>query len=261
MPEIDVKKFNWVLLMTVLIALLQMYLHQKLTLEVFQDDLFYVGTAETTLITDSLFQVDPFTGLDYVGFPWRYVMSPFSIVWAFLSKLFGVHSAIIARSIVPVLLLAFVSCVYYNIGKILFDGNSRKAANFLLFTQLIILFAGTGRGSLGYVSLLIIHNGKYLIAVALLPFCFYLYMRIFWQESKKADWCLLWTLMLACCLVSSMGILLGAICVGILGIVHFVLTKNIKQVICWWSCCIPNVLYMLLFVIIVIIGINIEVGI
>lgn len=54
------------------------------------DDAFYVATASTTLETDTVFQYNAYTGDEYESLPSRYVLSPFPIFEAGLSRLYGV---------------------------------------------------------------------------------------------------------------------------------------------------------------------------
>ena len=43
------------------------------------DDCFYVGAATTDVYTDTIFEVNPYTGREYVALPRRYVLSPFPV--------------------------------------------------------------------------------------------------------------------------------------------------------------------------------------
>ena len=249
--ENDVKGFNYPLFLSIVMTIIVIYLYQIVYFgtEFYGDNMYYVGTAVVTLETNTMFQIDPLRALEYPGFPWRYVLAPFPIFWAFLSKLFNVHPAAMALSILPVLLFIFTVCVYFNIGKILFRGDIRKASSFLFFSFIIMIFSPLGQSSgHGLYALLLISQGKALVFVTMIPLCFYFYMRIFWQESKRADWIMLFMLMLASSMVSSMGVTLGALCIGILGVAHLILTKKVKEVVYLAICCIPNIIIALIFI-------------
>ena len=59
------------------------------------DDCFYVATATTDVYTDTIFEVDPYTGTAYRVLPRRYVLSPFPVFLAVVSQLSGrLHPAV-----------------------------------------------------------------------------------------------------------------------------------------------------------------------
>ncbi len=64
-----------------------------------------------------------------------------------------------------------------------------------------------------------------------------------WEgEAVRADWLFLLLLMCAFCMVSSMGIMLGAVMLGIFGILGAARNKSIKILIYTALCCIPNMI-------------------
>lgn len=66
------------------------------------DDSFYVATATTSVQTDSVFQFNPYSGVEYKILPKRYVLSPFPILLAVLSRLCGgLHPAVMAHTVYP----------------------------------------------------------------------------------------------------------------------------------------------------------------
>lgn len=74
----------------VILLLLQMFMYIGFG-HVDGDDAFYVATAVTTESTDTMYQINPYTGEAYKAFPMRYVMSPFPVFISFLAKVFQVH--------------------------------------------------------------------------------------------------------------------------------------------------------------------------
>ena len=70
------------------------------------DDSFYVATATTSVQIDSVFQFNPYSGVEYKILPKRYVLSPFPILLAVLSRLCGgLHPAVMAHTVYPVAFL------------------------------------------------------------------------------------------------------------------------------------------------------------
>lgn len=224
-----------------------MYVHYA---HIDDDDAFYVATAVTTVEEDSMFQVNAYTGDPYSSFPARYVLSPFPIWNSFLSKVFAVHPTIFAHNFLPVLLIAAAFFVYYLIGMELFEQDRRKTGYFLVFCTVIQMYSGYTRHPQGMVYLVRLWQGKAVLAAVLLPACLYAAMRLFWKEAGWRDWLFCLTLMLSCCMVSSMGIMLGAIGMGLLGILYAVMHKSLRNLVYTALCCVPNILLAGLYLVI-----------
>ena len=243
----NIKGFNWIWFASIGVLIFSIVFYLTNIFGVDRDDPTYVGTALSILHTNTLSGVNPYTGIPYEGFVWRRVMSPFPHYWAFLSRVLSLHPAIVARTFLPVFLYIFSFCVFYNLGKRLFDGNPQKAISFTLIYQILLVVTSAAESGQGFWYLLVIHWGKSLVAVVFIPLCIYQYLKLTSPDSRRIDWVFLFAIVLATCLVSSMGISLSAITIGLLGIVHLILKRDIKHVCYMAICCIPNVIFGLLF--------------
>lgn len=206
------------------------------------DDSFFVAAATTALETNTIFAYNPYTGTPYKTLPSRYVLSPFYAFTAILSKVTDTHPAIMAHMVFMILFLLLAYAVYTLIGRALFSGDIEKTGYFLVILSGLNLFAAYSERTSGLFLLIRLWQGKAVLAGILLPLVWYLGIRIFLQKGKKADWCLLFLLMCACCMVSSMGILFGAIMLGILGILFAWKQKSVRLLIYTAGCCLPNLL-------------------
>ena len=239
----------WIAILPLLVIAFQIYMYVAY-MHADEDDAFYVATATTAVSTDTLFQFDPYSGAAYDMFPSRYVLSPFPILNAVLSRLFGVHTLILAHTVLPLILLPLSYVVCAMIGYELFGKNREKTAYFVLFAAVIQMFAYTTTHTQGTVLLLRIWQGKAVLASILLPFVFYLGIRMMEHELERMDWLLFLCLMIACCMVSSMGIMLGAIMAGLLGLLAAFYKKNIWLLVKIFLCCIPNLLLSCIYLVI-----------
>lgn len=230
-----------VLAAAILLILFEMFMYVHFT-HIDDDDAFYVATAVTTLEEDSMFQVNPYTGDAYGAFPARYVLSPFPIWNGFMSRIFGVHPTVFAHNILPVIFVAAAFAVYYLIGMELLEQDRRKTGYFLIFCTLLQMFSAYTTHPQGMVYLVRLWQGKAVLASVLLPACFYLAVRLFWRERGRRDWLLCLLLMISCCMVSSMGIMLGAISMGILGLLYGIYKKSFRNLFFTALCCVPNLL-------------------
>lgn len=207
------------------------------------DDSFFVASATTSIATNTIFQYNPYTGELYTKLPSRYVLSPFHAFIATVSQAVDCHPAIVAHSVFMILFLLIAYMVYALMGGKLFEGDIEKTGYFLMVLSLLNIFSGYSERTGGLFLLIRLWQGKAILAGVLLPLVLYLTLRIFLAEDKTwPDWVLLLFLMSACCMVSSMGIILGAVMLGILGFLLALRRKNIRVLICAFLCCIPNLI-------------------
>lgn len=225
----------------IILILGQAYIYVKY-MHVDDDDAFYVGAAVTAVSTNTIFSVNPYTGIEYVRLPARYVLSPFFSFCAFISRISGVHPAVTAHVVLAGILIVLSYTVYKLLGEKLFHGESKYAEYFLFFVIIITLFSGYTVYTQGMFTLVRIWQGKAVFCAVLAPMIWYMMLHIYSERVEVADWCLLCLLMCASCMVSSMGIMLGAIMLGIFGIIGIIMDRNAKKFFCTLLCCIPNLI-------------------
>ena len=214
------------------------------------DDSFYVATSVTTIETDTIFQINPYTGRAFSGLPTRYVLSPFSVFQAILSRCVMLHPTIAAHTALPAVLICFAYAVYALAGKKLFDGSREKAGWLVFLAGVFLIWSGYTTSTQGSMTLLRIWQGKGFLAAALLPMAVYLFLRFLKDEEAKGDYVLLFCLMLASCLASSMGIMLGAILLGCGGLVLAVFRKSFRFLIGMFPCALPNIVFAFVYILI-----------
>ena len=214
------------------------------------DDAFYVASAASSLATDTVFAYNPYTGSAYTKLPARYVLSPFHAFTATVSKVTGLHPAVMAHVVFMVVFLMLAYAVYALIGRMLFSGgmgdadSMEKTGYFLVIVTALQVFSAYSERTAGLFLLIRLWQGKAVLAGVLLPFVFYLGVRTLGllQEAKAglADWALLFLLMCGCCMVSSMGVILSAVMLGILGILAAKKYQSLWPAVFAALCCLPN---------------------
>lgn len=214
------------------------------------DDSFYVAAATTALSTDKIFAYNPYTGALYEHLPSRYVLSPIYAFTAAISKVTDTHPAILTHSVFMILFLLLAYAVYALLGRALFSYNMEKTGYFLVLLSALNIFAAYSEQTSGLFLLVRLWQGKAILAGILLPMILYLGIRIFMLEGRRADWILLAVVLCACCMVSSMGIMLGAIMLGILGILFAWKQKSIRLLFYSALCCLPNLLCAVIYLVI-----------
>lgn len=214
------------------------------------DDSFYVAAATTALSTDTILAYKPYTGVCYEHLPSRYVLSPIYAFNAVISKVTDTHPAILAHSVFMILFLLLAYAVYALLGRALFYYDMEKTGYFLILVSALNIFAAYSEQTGGLFLLVRLWQGKAILAGILLPMILYLGIRIFMLEGKRADWILMAVVLCACCMVSSMGIMLGAIMLGILGILFAWRKKSIRLLFYSALCCLPNLLCAVIYLVI-----------
>ena len=142
------------------------------------------------------------------------------------------------------LLLSYV--VVYLLGKKFFK-DKEKAALMTAVVAIVTMYFYSSIYTQNAFMLYRIWQGKSLLAAALLPYIFYFGFCMASERWKIKNWMMGLFTMLACCLVSSMGIMLGAISMGIAGLVVTFLKKDIKVLLYVIICCLPNVILAVVY--------------
>ena len=203
------------------------------------DDSFYVGTAATTVETNTMYQYKAYTGNVEKTLPSRYVLSPFPVMLAFYGEAVGMSSAAVAHTVMPLFFVTLAYGVYVLLGQRLFGGDVKSTGMFLCLLSVVHMFSYYSVYTQGTFMLIRIWQGKAVLAAVLLPALFYFGMRVFQGEPKQGDWAALFALMVSCCLVSSLGIMLAPVLLGIFGFLHGFLKKQWKRLGLAVLCVLP----------------------
>jgi len=214
------------------------------------DDSFYVASATTTLHTDEMFTISAYTGRAVGKLPSRYVLSPFPILLAFFSEAVRMHPAVVAHTVLPIFLVGLAYGVYILMGQRLFKGDVRSTGIFLCFLSLVHVFSWYSVYTQGTFMLIRIWQGKATLAATLLPGVFYMTLSAMKEREAKGEWAALFCLMTACCLVSSMGIMLAPIMLGILTIVLGIVKWKWKNTLLALACSVPGIICTVLYILI-----------
>lgn len=205
------------------------------------DDAFYVGTASAAVETDTVFSIDPYTGAAYESLPRRYVLSPFPVLLAVLSRLCGgLHPAIMAHVVYPAVFLPAVYLCYYYMAKKWFAKDSHSQGLFLILAAVLTWFSGFSVYTSGNFTLVRIWQGKALLTALLLPFAFYLCFSVLMEKEQEYSLAVLFMANLACCHVSSMGIMLSPVMMGIFAVMAMCRHRSLKRLMQGILCCLPS---------------------
>ena len=217
-----------------------------------EDDAFYVGTATTAVETDSVYAVNPYTGIPYKKLPSRYILSPFPAFLAVISRLCGgLHPAIVAHCIFPPVFVFLAYLVLYQYSCRFFQEKVREQGSFMILCTAILWASGYSVYNFGAFTMGRIWQGKAVLAGVLLPLLFLLCMEILMQERAAYPWSLLFLANGACCLLSSMGIMLAPLMMGVFLLLNLIKFRDIRKLFKGIVCCLPSLIlgavYVLVF--------------
>ena len=151
------------------------------------DDCRFLAEALEAIERNTLLRVHPITGeaLDYpIGEMTKEITSPYPLLIAVFSVLTKLHPTVLAHVGIPALLVPLCYSVAYLFGTHIFeDINKRFVYMFIL--SVIVLFSFESIYTWGYTLLTIIWQGRSISAVIMLPFLWYVYMKIY--VTDKAD--------------------------------------------------------------------------
>ena len=212
-----------------------------------EDDAFYVGTATTAVQTDSVYAVNPYTGADYKKLPSRYVLSPFPAFLAVVSRLCGgFHPAVVAHTIFPPVFILLAYLVLFQYARVFFKGKIKEQGIFMI----LCAFSGYSVYNSEIFTMGRIWQGKAALAGVFLPFLFLLCMEIFMQEKPGYPWSLLVLANGACCLLSSMGIMLAPLMMGVFLLLSLVKFRSLRRLWKGIVCCLPSLILGVLYVVV-----------
>jgi len=232
------KLLPWLTILVVILICVQIFF-LSVKMHTDADDAFYVATATTSVSTDTIFEIDSFTGKPFSDYPQRYVLSPYPVFTALVSQLLITHPAIVAHSLLPIVFIPLAYAVFFVIGKKLFPGRSEEVVIFLLFLCLLNIFGNFSVYTNSSFLLFRIWQGKAVLANIILPAIFYFSYRAMLGEKNKGEWAMLFLCVLASCLTSSMGIVLAPIMIGCMGIVFAMKNRKIRTLLFSIACCVP----------------------
>lgn len=238
-------------LLAVGLILFQMYM--AYTHEFFDgDDAYYVAQSVITEQTNVLYRILPYTGLS-TALDIRHALASLPVWEAYLSRMTGIHPAIIAHSVLPLILIPVTYLVYYRIGMRLFHGGVRKTGIFLVVVSLLQIFGNTSIYTNATFFLMRTWQGKSVLCNLILLTALWVLLRL-WEEKGKRQagwWLLLIANDVAAAMATTMGAFLLGLFIAVAGVVLAVRQKRPGCLIPLAVSCMPGMVYLGIYAVIV----------
>lgn len=218
------------------------------------DDAFYVATSNLSVEWDSMYRLLPYrygsTSLDF-----RHCLAPFPIWIAFLSKLSGIHAAIVSHTVIPLVMLPLAYCIYGLLGFFLLNKNRKMLPAFLIFAQILILWGNVSAYTAETFLISRSRQGKALLCAIVIPAMFFLLYLVadrllHDKKPEKALWLLLLLADFTAGLGSTMGDFLSTFLLGVFGLCLCLTLKKWKPVLPVILCMLPGLCYMILYAVV-----------
>lgn len=215
------------------------------------DDAYYIAVAAIAENSDTMYRILPYTG-GATMLDGRHGLAPFPIWIAFLARVSGMRTVMVAQVVLPVTLIAMTYGIFYLLGGELFPEDSGQKALFLIFTEILVLFGNYSIYTMENFMIARSRQGKAALGSIVLPFLLLLLLwmlkRLQKGERISAQSCLLLAaVMMSGCLCSTLGALLVCMAAGVAGILGAVCYRRPGAVFPLAACCIPCVGYAFLY--------------
>lgn len=218
------------------------------------DDAFYFATATAAEKSDAMYQVVPYTGA-YTGLDARHGLAPFPIWIAYLARISGIPSQVVAQILLPLALMGMTYGIFSLMAHSLCRDTKESIPFFMVLVEILFMFGGYSLFTAENFLLVRASQGKAVIACIIIPFLLYLLMMLTEQiqNREKFSW-LQWGLMTltatAACLCSTLGTILTCMMLGIAGMCISVSYRNGKVLAFLATNCIVPVFMALLYFVI-----------
>lgn len=218
------------------------------------DDAYYNVQGVIAQQLDSLYRINPYTGRS-APLDVRHALALMPIWEAFVGKMSGIHTTIIAHSVIPLMMILLVYLMYFQIGKKLLSDKKDMLPMFMILISLFQMFGNVSIYTSETFFLTRTWQGKAMTGSLILPAVFWIFLCLFQEEKEEANrqvgyFLLLSVLNLAAGLSSSLAVLLSALLTAGLALLFAVKKRKFSILVKAGLSCIPSALYVLTYLII-----------
>lgn len=240
------------------------------------DDAYYVVESLIAQQADVMYRILPYTGRS-TDLDVRHVLAVFPMWIAYVASKSGIHATIVSHLVIPLVIIPLGYLIYYEIGKALFcEGVLRRSAgdsndilheeNLPIFMILMGLFQIFGNVSI-YTNetffLTRTWQGKAVAGSLVIPALFWMFLWIYDSaagnhpedsgQKRHTDaglWILFVCVNMTAGICSSIAVFLVCILMALTALCLAAVRRDHKVIIKMGAVCIPNVIYMAIYVMI-----------
>lgn len=218
------------------------------------DDFYYNAQALTSQKYGTMYRVDASTGRStYLDI--RHALALFPMWQAVVSSVTGIHLAILAHKILPLVIIPLSYLLLFQISKELFPDKKEKQFLFVLLMNVWRVFGFVSYFTTETFFLLRTWQGKSFAGNFILPVIIWIFLMIYKKRENVFDvkdnrkyYLLLAISIIASGSSSSLAVMLSCVLTGLLGFLFLIREKDFKEFSRQICCCIPGVIYILVYV-------------
>lgn len=232
------------------------------------DDAYYVVESLIAQQADVMYRILPYTGRP-TDLDVRHALAVFPMWIAFVAVKSDIHATVVSHLIMPFVLMPLSYLVYYEIGKALFGRRAEGTDGLLyrenlpIFMIVIALFQIFGNVSI-YTNetffLTRTWQGKAVAGSLVIPALFWMFLWIYDGKKLSRDsarrqrtdiglWIVFVCINMTAGICSSIAVFLVCILMAVTAFCLAVVERDYKVILKMGAVCIPNVIYMAIYVI------------
>ena len=231
------------------------------------DDAYYVVQSLIAQQKGTMYASNPYTGRA-AAIDMRHALAVFPMWIAYVGTMARIHTTILCHSVLPLIFIPLSLLVYGLFGSLLLRAHKNLLGYFVIFTEIFIIFGRVSMYTPETFLLARTWQGKSVAANVLIPMIFIglWYVSALLREKQAADsaggsltedavkpgdermgWILLVLINAAAGIFSSLAVVLACVITCSGGLILGILKRRIRVFAASCLCCIPGILYMLLY--------------
>ncbi|MDE7131409.1 MAG: hypothetical protein K2O65_06380 [Lachnospiraceae bacterium] len=239
------------------------------------DDAYYVVESLIAQQADVMYRILPYTGRP-TDLDIRHALAVFPMWIAFVATRSRIHATIVSHTIMPLVLIPLSYLVYYEIGRQLFHREAyanrvKNRENLPIFMLLMTMFQIFGNVSI-YTSetffLTRTWQGKAVVGSLVIPALFWMFLWIYDGKQDMTEkrttprkarrqyidaglWVVFVCINMTAGVCSSIAVFLVCILMALTAFCLSITERDYRVILKMGAVCIPNVIYMAVYVVVV----------
>lgn len=178
------------------------------------DDSYYLAVATIADRYDTMYLRDAYTCYNY-DLDIRHALAPIPIFQAWMARISGIHVTVICHSVLSIVWLCLMYCVFVQIARVLFEKKEQYIPVFLILIEVWFLYGNVSISTVETFAMTRTWQGKGLLASTLIPALFLCFLCLYERQISKGIWMLLELVILSCLLASTASLMLVPTLMGL----------------------------------------------
>lgn len=210
------------------------------------DDSYYLALATQIESNNMLRGIIPYTG-ETSAIDLRHAWAGGVTFTAYLARVTGLHTAIIAHFLLPPFLLVIMYMIYWLIAKVLLKDKKEYIALFMITIVLMYIFGNVSIYTATTFMITRTWQGKAMFSNLIVPIFILCFLMMKEHGSKKIYWVTIAIVGIASIFASTMGIFFAPVFIGLATMVIAIANKKWKYLLGYLVSMLPVLGYAVLY--------------